>query len=96
MARKKDFILPEAFLSQLNEFTGGGFCLFFINSEGEPCVIGQADNAVNELGLQQYISLYVRTIEEISEMSMLENIMGSDDEDPSHVDPNDDDDEEPY
>ena len=66
------FVLPEAFLNQLFEFSGStegnrGFILAFVNQEGEPMVYTKADSQIIELGLRKAMEKYIIESEE-SEM----------------------------
>ena len=66
------FVLPEAFLNQLFEFSGStegnrGFMLAFVNQEGEPMVYTKADSKIIELGLRKAMEKYIIESEE-SEM----------------------------
>ena len=36
MPEDNNFVIPEATINQLNEFSNGGFILFYFNSEGYP------------------------------------------------------------
>jgi hypothetical protein len=40
------FEVPEAFLKQLNEFSGGAYVLFVMDEKGNPQVYGQSDDAI--------------------------------------------------
>ncbi len=64
-----EFILPEAFLSQLFELSGStdgnrGFVLAFVNHKGEPMVYTKADNQIIEMGLRKALEKYLIDSEE--------------------------------
>lgn len=46
--------IPKAVLEQLNEQTGGGFILFYVNGRGETSYIQYADNQAIVRGLISY------------------------------------------
>ena len=47
MAKRKEFTIPKEFLSQLNEYSYGGYLLFTFDSEGNLVVNSNFDNKQN-------------------------------------------------
>lgn len=60
----KEFEIPEAILSQLNEFSGGGYILFSFNEFGEPTVYCQFDNSVYALASQCYVKNWAQALDQ--------------------------------
>lgn len=60
----KDFQVPEAVLSQLNECSGGGYILFTFDEEGQPAVYCQFDNAAYALASQCYVKNWAEAIDQ--------------------------------
>ena len=69
-----DFVLPEAFLDQLFEFSGStegnrGFLLTFVNQKGDPMIYSRSDNAIIDMGLRKAIEKYLLDSEEAERLS---------------------------
>lgn len=60
----KEFELPDAILSQLNEYSGGGYILFSFNEQGEPTVYCQFDNAAYALASQCYVKNWSQALDQ--------------------------------
>ena len=50
------FTLPDSILSQLNEFSYGGFLVFSFDDGGAPRFYAQFDNELNMMALQKFYS----------------------------------------
>jgi len=64
-----DFQIPETFLDQLYDFTGGeegnsGFFLSYVDSKGNPMVYGRSSSPIIEMGLRKAMERYLMEIEE--------------------------------
>lgn len=78
-----DFTIPETFLDQLYEFTGGasankGFVLVYSDQNGRPMVYSRQDSQIIEMGLRKSMEKY------LIEMEASENpvdLMGGEEED---------------
>jgi hypothetical protein len=63
-----NFALPESFLDQLFEFTGGangnkGFTLVYTDQNGRPMVYTRSDSQIIEMGLRKCMEKYLIDIE---------------------------------
>lgn len=54
MLQNSPLDIPQSVLEKLNEHTGGGFLLFYVNRNGETSYIPYADNQVVLRGLISY------------------------------------------
>ena len=64
-----NFTIPESFLSQLYEFTGGkevgkGFILSFVNEDGRAMVYNNSSSEIVNMGLRKALEKYLVQIEE--------------------------------
>lgn len=55
---KEDFVIPEKFLKQLQEFSNGGFILMTFSSEGNPIIHFQVDTVKDRLALESTLFSY--------------------------------------
>jgi len=81
MSDKKNFEFPQKLLEQINECSDGGFVLFIIDSEGIPVAHSQCDTMMHLLALQNYVSTWSKTMEELNVDSLTDSFMTSDDGD---------------
>ena len=63
-----DFTIPESFLDQLYEFTGGasankGFVLVYSDQNGRPMVYSRQDSQIIEMGLRKSMEKYLIELE---------------------------------
>lgn len=63
------FTIPETFLARLYDFTGSseqnrGFCLAFVNQEGQVSVIHKAESQIIDLGLRKALEKFLIDLEE--------------------------------
>ena len=64
------FQVPENFLDQLYEFTGGqedsskGFMLCYVDQTGNPMILTRASTQINEMGMRKALEKYLIQIEE--------------------------------
>jgi hypothetical protein len=86
---KQDGHVPITVINQLNEYTAGGFVLFYYNSEtGAPEQIMTFDSPAHCLGLQKHISDWLTALQDLSIENEKINIVSSyrsDEEDNSDV-----------
>jgi len=66
MEENNAFVIPEVTLNQLNEFSNGGFVLFYFNSEGYPEVYTKFDNPMCAMALQYYVEHWAEAIEAVN------------------------------
>jgi len=88
---QNDGSVPEKFLHQLNEYTAGGFMLFYFNSkDGSPEQLMTFDSPAHCLALQKHIldwslALQDLQIEGEKQLIQLNSIEQSDSDDDSDV-----------
>ena len=73
----RDFKLPQAFLSQLEEFSNG-YCLFLVNAEGEPEVYSSYPNPMVALGLTNFCHQYFNALNKAQQKGIQETMEGED------------------
>ncbi len=66
------FQIPAAVLSQLNECTGGGFILIYINQAGQPQIAARHDSTVVEIGLNSFAASYFNGVQSTQDEIMLD------------------------
>lgn len=64
-----DFTIPDTFLNQLYEFTGGedigkGFILSFVDDSGRALVYNNSSSQIVDMGLRKALEKYLVQIEE--------------------------------
>lgn len=64
-----NFTLPESFLKRLYDFTGSsandrGFCLAYVNQEGQVMVMQKAESQIIDLGLRKGLEKFLIDMEE--------------------------------
>jgi hypothetical protein len=59
------FDIPESFFSQLDEFSNGGYVLFYVNGSGGFGVRNNFDGDIQAVGLNNFIRYYSQTLEDI-------------------------------
>ena len=57
------FVIPKTTINQLNEFSHGGFILFYFNEDGYPEVYTKYDNPMHAMALQYYVEHWSAAIE---------------------------------
>lgn len=73
---KKGFKIPRSTLAQLNEFSSGGFVLFSYDDNGDPCVHSQFDSNKDALAIQMFVLNWAEAMNEISQKSTQDSILG--------------------
>lgn len=77
------FNIPESFFSQLDEFSNGGYVLFYVNASGGFEVRTNFDGDIQAVGLNNFIRYYGQSLEDIQASIMndkLTNGGGGDEE----------------
>ena len=80
MPEDNNFVIPEATINQLNEFSNGGFILFYFNAEGYPEVYTKYDNPMHAMALQYYVEHWASAIETANLDASVDAIRQEDDE----------------
>ncbi len=62
--QKSNFVIPPAFLNQLNEFSQGGFILITGSENNEPQVYFRFDGSIQAVGLFNFAASYCSHISE--------------------------------
>jgi hypothetical protein len=71
-----NFQLPASMLSQLNEFSGGGYILLRLDARRQPCVSYKFDTDADALALYSFGKTYINTVSEITDSNMESMIAG--------------------
>ena len=71
-----NFQLPASMLSQLNEFSGGGYILLRLDAKRQPCVSFKFDTDADALALYSFGKTYINTVSEITDSNMGNLIAG--------------------
>lgn len=79
---KNNFHIPESFLKELNEFSGGGFILFTYDQESNPKVYASFDSAAHGLGMQKFMQNWLSLVDTVNLESSMQEIsdMGEDED----------------
>ena len=70
------FELPQSFLSQLNEFSGGGYILMRLDSKRQPSVSAKFDTDADALALYSWGQQYMMTVNDIFNANIGNQILG--------------------
>lgn len=68
------FVIPDGFLSQLNEFSKDGFILFLFNQNGDPEFYMTCDNSQSAMALHNYIDNWAAAIKEINTSNLIDGL----------------------
>ena len=60
------FEIPNAFLEQLNEFSGGGFLMFSFDEDGNPQMSCNFDSIPHATAMHTYILSWAKAVAEIN------------------------------
>lgn len=74
------FVVPDATLKQLSEFSGGGYILFIYDQNSSPKVYADFDTAAHGLGMQKYIQNWTNIVDALSLESTIDEINNSEDD----------------
>lgn len=61
--KDEDFIIPEKFIKQLEEFCNGGFILLTFSSQGNPVVHHHYETKKDQLALESSLFTYANKLE---------------------------------
>lgn len=61
--KDEDFIIPEKFIKQLEEFCNGGFILLTFSSQGNPVVHHHYETKKDQLALESSLFTYADKLE---------------------------------
>jgi len=70
------FTLPDSILSQLNEFSYGGFLVFSFDDSGAPRFYAQFDNELNMMALQKAAEYWLQGVHDINAGNIKEQLYG--------------------
>lgn len=82
---KEKFVVPDATLKQLGEFSGGGYILFIYNQDSSPKVYADFDSPAHGLGMQKYIQNWMNIVDTLSVESSIEEINNPPEDDSSEI-----------
>jgi hypothetical protein len=68
------FRVPDSILSELNEYSGGGFILFIYDNEGRPKPYATFDDPARGLGMQKYIQNWLAVVDNLNLENSMEQI----------------------
>lgn len=85
--------IPPSVQHQINEWTSGGYALFFVNKDGDPEIIASFDNSLNMLGLHAHIKNWVKAAEEVGVEEIVDSML-IDDSDVDIIEEDDSDEED--
>lgn len=71
----EQFELPQSFLTQLNEFSAGGYILIRMGEDGNPQVYVNFDNPIIAIGLIRYAQMWSSVLDEANENSVSESLI---------------------
>ncbi len=66
MSDKNKFVVPENFLRQLNEFSGGGFILFIYDENQNPQPYACFDTRAHGLGMMKFVENWSEAVHSIN------------------------------
>lgn len=72
----QEFQIPASFLSQLNEFCGGGYILLRLNEKREPCVSAQFDTDADAIALYSWGQQYIATVNDVFASNITNSVLG--------------------
>ena len=75
MSRKKQFKIPEQFLSSLNEFSHGGFILFTFDEDGNPIINSNFDTIHHSNSMSLYLDNWMQAVKQINSSIALNSII---------------------
>ena len=70
------FTLPDSILSQLNEFSYGGFLLFSFDDAGAPRFYAQFDNELNMMALQKAAEYWLEGVHDLNSVNIKDQLCG--------------------
>lgn len=70
--------IPPSVLHNLNEWTTGGYIVFFVNKDGKPEIVGDLDSEITMLGLHSFISSWTKATEEVEVEDLVDSFLTED------------------
>ena len=70
------FTLPDSILTQLNEFSYGGFLVFSFDDSGSPRFYAQFDNELNMMALQKAAEYWLQGVHDINAVNIKDQLSG--------------------
>lgn len=89
--KEKPFKIPQSLLSQLEEFSGGGYILFSLNDYGVPDVYTSFDGPPQACWLIKFAQKWTQTIDNLNDSNIVESIKMS-----TNIEEEEEEDEEHY
>ena len=72
--KKQAFKIPEYFLRQMEEFTGG-YLIFAYNENGQPDIYANFDNPAAGMGMHSFVKNWANAMDEAHKAGMLHSII---------------------
>tara|TARA_Y100000310_G_scaffold344359_1_gene456724 strand:+ start:1026 stop:1310 length:285 start_codon:yes stop_codon:yes gene_type:complete len=66
--------IPDILLDQLSEWSCGGFMLFNFDEKGNPQVYSKAEDEMNAMSLQYFVSHWSNAMESMNSDSFMNNL----------------------
>ncbi len=66
--------IPDILLDQLSEWSCGGFMLFNFDEQGNPQVYSKAEDEMNAMSLQYFVSHWSNAMETMNSDSFMNNL----------------------
>ena len=77
MNKKEAFTFPVAFLTQINEYSNGGFILINFDAEKNPRVFFQFDDTLSSLALTSHTENWALAMKSVNQEMMTESVKES-------------------
>ncbi|HHZ65719.1 MAG TPA: hypothetical protein EYN22_03685 [Nitrospinaceae bacterium] len=74
MTSDKENRIPDILLDQLSEWSCGGFMLFNFDEDGNPQVYSKAEDEMNAMSLQYFVSHWSNAMETMNSDSFMNNL----------------------
>lgn len=74
----KQFDVPNSTLTQLNEFSGGGYVLFIYDQNNCPKIYANLDSPAHGLGMQKFIQNWLAVVDTVNLESTIDELNGDD------------------
>jgi len=84
------FVIPKSFISQLNEFSNGGYFLCSFNDIGDPIVHCSFDTQMHGLAMQKFMESWTKAVSKINDENFESSII---DQEIQNLEENDDSDQ---
>lgn len=78
---KKQFVVPDKILNEINECSGGGYILFTYDQDSAPRVYASFDSAAHGLGMQKFMQNWLSLVDTVSLESSIEELSNTEDGD---------------